>query len=171
MLVSLPCPTNKRSAPGESPAGASTVTGNLTCHITANATTVRSTVPGNAQGQPGALLDRPPGVTLELGRHGRVPAAVARHRVAPVVAVEKFRDELGAQAAAVARGPVDVQSHGYPLPPRARHRPARCSSTSAENASSVLRTNRAVPSGWWQAPRPVTSAVIRRTSSATPVPP
>src|SRR5690348_7818496 len=111
MLVSLPCPTNKRSAPGISPAGASTVTGNLTCHITANATTVWSALPGNAQGQPGALFDRAPGVALELGRHRRVAAAVARHRVAPVVLGEQFRNELGAQATAVARGPVDVQSH------------------------------------------------------------
>lgn len=37
--------------------------------------------------------------------------------------------------------------------------------TSAANAISALRTNRAVPSGWWQAPRPVTSPAHRSTSA------
>ena len=36
------------------------------------------------------------------------------------------------------------------------HWPRWCRPTSAANVISALRTNRAVPSGWWQAPRPVT---------------
>src|SRR6266508_3228369 len=46
--------------------------------------------------------------------------------------------------------------------------PARCSRISSAKVCRLLRASRAVPSGWWQAPRPVTRAAAcsaRRTSS------
>ena len=47
----------------------------------------------------------------------------------------------------------------------ALQRPRSWRSSSAANVTSALRTNRAVPSGWWQAPRPVTSPAQRSTSA------
>ena len=45
------------------------------------------------------------------------------------------------------------------------HRPRSWLASSAANVVSALATKRAVPSGWWQAPRPVTTLAQRSTSA------
>ena len=47
----------------------------------------------------------------------------------------------------------------------AEQRPRACRSASAANVIRAERTKRAVPSGWWQAPRPVTRPAQRFRSS------
>src|ERR1700678_4342473 len=104
-------------------------------------------------------------------------------RVTPLVEGDPFRQQFGAQAVAGAGGGVDAQAgvHGY-LQSRldsgaswspsgtgrngaaaraAAQWPRRWRPVSAANTVSALRTRRTVPSGWWQAPRPVTRPAQR----------
>ena len=86
---------------------------------------------------------------------------VSNDRETPVVESDQLRQDLCAQAAAVAGDRVDPQpgtgdGHGCPRSgtgstPRRRlpqHRPCACRSISASNTRSVLRIRRTAPSGW-----------------------
>jgi hypothetical protein len=101
-------------------------------------------------------------------RYHRVPVAGTGHREPEVVHVEKPREELGAAAVTVAAGPVDVEARLHDtLRIRLGHQPARWADTWSRNTSSVEATNRALPSGWAHAPRPLIWAPIREMSSGS----
>ena len=85
-------------------------------------------------------------------------------REAPVVERDALREELGTEAVTLAGDRVDAERRRSPSAP-GRHRQAgarRGPRTAADrgrvaSAANTLRaeaTKRAVPSGWWQAPRP-----------------
>lgn len=81
----------------------------------------------------------------------------ANDRIAPLVELDGFRKELGAEAAAVAGDRIDpehVASHyetpftgSSGLPPPLQPRPRRCRANSMSNTWSALRTKRTAPSG------------------------
>ena len=100
------------------------------------------------------------------------PAGTGRGRVPPGSPSRPrpgAREELDAEAAALAAGPVDVEMGAHR--PRLTGGAIRCSaptrwcSTSARKVRSALRTIRMVPLGWWQAPRPSTEPQMRRISA------
>ncbi len=87
----------------------------------------------------------------------RRPAREACDGITPIVGLEQLRQQLHAQPAPVAGGPVEVQLAGFcvgvavepliaALLPRSRLRGGRA--MSFENVSSALRASRTVPSGW-----------------------
>src|SRR3954465_11114962 len=111
MLVSLtPTNTKKRPERVTFPRALPKSLGTQNRLRTDPITTIRR--PGDdRQRQSWALFRGPPGVRGQPGRDLGFPVAVARNGIAPLVADEQFGDEFGAQAPAVARGPVDVQLH------------------------------------------------------------
>lgn len=71
----------------------------------------RSRIGWRDQGQrePRTAVDGQARLGQIAGCYCRFAGAVARSRVAPVVALEQGRQEFGAQAASVASRPIDVQ--------------------------------------------------------------
>ena len=96
---------------------------------------------------------------------------VAHHGIAPLVDAQQLGQELGAVAIGLARHRIERDPgahrlHGAPSGAgstdgrrrAAQGRPRACASTSSAKTCNALRTRRATPSGWRQAPRPSTLA-------------
>ena len=145
----------------------------------------RGLFPGPAGGRHSRQAQGKPGAHPHDGR-GFLPQRLGKvasgdHREAPVVERYKAGQQFGAQAAAIAGDRIDHKP-GRPghdadpvtgrtaAPVVALHRPRSCRAISAPKTRSALATMSAVPSGWRQAPRPVTSCTQRRTAGR-PSPP
>src|SRR5581483_73267 len=95
--------------------------------------------------------DRAPGMRFELRRDG----LGSDDRVAPVVEVDPFREELGAETVPVTGDRVDADPlHRLPrgigrtrAPSLVHRRWMQCASNSVANTSSALATKRTAPSG------------------------
>src|SRR6266545_2172181 len=125
----------------------------------------------------GARESQGQGGTREDGASYRSVGGVGglvEHREAPLVQGDQFRQQGGAQAVAVAAGPVDLQvahripsgsgstpSTGRPQPP-----PDRCAFTSSPNVVRAEPTNWASPSG--QVRRPSASTTPADAGAAPP---
>src|SRR5438128_7476928 len=81
--------------------------------------------------------------------------------VAPVVQADPLRQQLGTEPMPVAADPVDLDDLAHQATATrfgidtVRQRRRWCSAKSSAKSSSALRSKPTAPSGWWQAPRPI----------------
>ena len=137
--------------------------------------------PEKFQGQRGAGGHRAAGFQVQRGRdRPRV-----EYGIAPLVEGDELGQKLGADAVPGAVDGIHPQGVGHGhiqsssvigMPSGsgrngrwfvAEQRPWACRPISGANTVSALRTNRTVPSGWLQAPRPVTRPAQRSRSART----